>query len=688
LIRSLTLVSGLVVSGFGLADAQRVGLKPFISDDKALTVAVPTAISRALESIDGVVAPPPVEIGSWLARNPTTEGKLIERFDLDSLIEGDLDGKAGDYTLKLIVTTGGKDTNLSVKGKDFAALVVAADAALVKALTLKASSTDLQEMAAVERGLPSAEIAATAATASDVGKLADLEKGGENPWALAVRSLLIAQTDKPADGIPLAQRAARLAPLDANVQVMSGASLVLAQKPADARPLLDLTLKLNPAKPEAHYLLALVKLRAQTVTQDVLKDVGASFLRALQYNPRFLEAGLGLFDVYVRLGDNRNAVQVLLTLVPRMPEELRVHERVLNFLMRDDKDEGVRYLRELTRQIPDVPDTVYALATRLLNTAVAFEIVQAGELKYPSSAILPLARGQLLERQGKYDDAQKAYKTALDRDDKLERAMVLMAACLSKLGRYDEAEAMLGKTQIGKQGPKVRARMYLQSGRLERAVPILAGLSAGNDPEIPYLQGVLAMREGRFDDAQKAFEASLKVKADYAQARLAQSELIEARLVGVPKLEGDTLFRFRLGQAALDAANPLEAVTAFQAVLDKVPSNAQASFFLGVALYESGEAEDALGALQTALKGLPNNVVILTNLGAVYLDIGRYDLALENLTKATQVDAKYARGWFYLGVANFQLGYAQPAREAFLRAVGLDSNLKDQVQPFLNALPK
>jgi tetratricopeptide (TPR) repeat protein len=452
--------------------------------------------------------------------------------------------------------------------------------------------------------------------------------------------------------------------------------------------LLDLTLKLNPAKPEAHYLLALVKLRAQTVTQDVLKDAGASFLRALQYNPRFLEAGLGLSDVYVRLGDNRNAVQVLLTLVPRMPEELRVHERVLNFLMRDDKDEGVRYLRELTRQIPEVPDTVYALATRLLNIPVALEIVQAGEQKYADSAVLPLARGQLLERQGKYDDAQKAYKTALERDDKLERAMVLMAACLSKLGRYDEAEAMLGKTQIGKQGPKVRARMYLQSGRLERAVPILAGLSAGTDPEIPYLQGVLAMREGRFDDAQKAFEASLKVKTDYVQARLAQSELIEARRVGVPKLEGDALFRFRLGQAALDSANPLEAVTAFKAVLDKAPNTAQASFFLGVALYESGEAEDALEVFQTALKALPNNVVILTNLGAVYLDIGRYDLALENLTKATQADAKYARGWFYLGIVNFQLGYAQPAREAFLRAVGLDSNLKDQVQPFLNALPK
>jgi tetratricopeptide (TPR) repeat protein len=685
-IRHAAIIGAFFALGFSAASAERVGLQFFDGDD-ALSVALPTAITRALESIDGVVAPPPVEITGYIQRKPQDEAKINDLFALDALVAGEVTGAVGDYTLKLTITRGGKNADVIVKGKDFAGLVVAADAALIKALGFKASSDDLAQMAAVEKGLPSLEIANAASRATDAKSVPVLEKAADNAWAQAVLGLLLAQTSKPADGIPFAQKAVRLAPLDVNVQVMSAATQLLASKPADAKPLLDAALKLNPAKPEAHYISGLVKLRtAPSVTQDVLKDAGASFLRALQYNPRFLEAGLGLVDAQVKLGNPKGAQQTILSMVSRLSDEVRLHERMIGLLMQSDKDNAVEYLRQVVRQFPDVPDTVYALGTRLLDTSAALGIVQAGDAKYPKSALLAFSSGSLLERQGKYEDAAKVYRTALGRDAALERAGLALAACLSKLGRFDESEAALAATQAGKSNPKTKVRMYLQSGRLERATTALAGLNAATDAEVPYLQGVLALREGRFDDAQKSFQASLKAQPDYPQPKLALGELDEARRIGLPKLTGDAQFRYRLGQAAMDSGSPLEAVVAFQAALKAAPNTPQASFLLGVALFESGETDDAVTAFQAALKGLPNNTVVLTNIGAAYLEIGRFDLALDNLNGATKADGKYARGWYYLGIVNFQLGYAAPAKDAFLKAVALDSGLKNEIQPYLNSL--
>jgi tetratricopeptide (TPR) repeat protein len=234
----------------------------------------------------------------------------------------------------------------------------------------------------------------------------------------------------------------------------------------------------------------------------------------------------------------------------------------------------------------------------------------------------------------------------------------------------------------------VLARMYLTSGHPEKAAPILAKITAGTDPEIPYLTGLLALYEGRFDDAQTAFNASLKIKSDYQFAKRGLIELGDARRLGVPKLEGETLVRYRIGQAARDASNPWEAITAFKAVLEKAPNAAQAQFLLAIAIFETGDADGALEPLLAAAKSLPNNPLVLTDLGLVYFQNGRFDLALENLEDAVKGDPKYARGWFWLGVTNFQLGYGGPAKQALLKAVGLDSSLKDDAQRYLEALPK
>jgi tetratricopeptide (TPR) repeat protein len=671
------------------SSVQRIGLMPLTDapdGEDALKLAIPSAIARALEGIDGVVTPTPLELGSFLARKAVNKDKLVAAFGLGAKIVGGLQ-KPGGYELKLTVTRDGKDSSLTVKAADYAKLVAAADDAIIKSLGLKVSAEDQKQIDAVEKNLPSVALAYAAATAGTPSSAQVLEGAGDNPWAASARAVVMAQSGKANEGLELAGKAGKAAPQDVNVQVAVGAVQVYAKKFAEAKVTLEAALKLNPVKPEAHFLLGRVTLGSGRGT-DTWKAAGASFGKALIYNPRFLEAGLALADMYALLGSPQQAVTTLVNLVQRIPDEVAIHDQLLDLFLENDREQAEPYLKDVTSQVPDVPAEVYALAVRLPSTSVALEIIKKGEAQYPQSGLLAFTRGLLLERSGQYAQASQAYSSAIERDPQLTRASLALASSLAKQGKFAEAERALEKAPSAKDNPKVLARMYLTSGHPEKAAPVLAKITAGTDPEISYLTGLLAMYEGRFDDAQTAFNASLKIKSDYQFAKRGLIELADARRLGSPKLEGETLVRYRIGQAARDASNPWEAITAFKAVLEKNPNAAQAQFLLAIAIFETGDSDGALEPLLAAAKSLPNNPLVLTDLGLVYFQNGRFDLALENLEDAVKADAKYARGWFWLGVTNFQLGYSGPAKAALLKAVGLDSSLKDDAQRYLDSLPK
>jgi tetratricopeptide (TPR) repeat protein len=690
----VVLLSGLLVGAASAQTAtqttvQRIGLMP-LSDvpdgEEALKLAIPSAIARALEGIDGVVAPAPLELGSFVTRKASNKDKVVGAYGLAAKIVGELQ-KPGGYELKLTVSRDGKDSGFVVKAADYAKLVAAADDAIIKALGLKPSSDDQKQIDAVEKNLPSPDLAYAAATAGTPSSAQALETAGNNPWAASARAVVLAQSGKAPEGLELALKAGKAAPLDVNVQVAVGAVLVYAKKFTEAKTTLETALKLNRVKPEAHFLLGRVVLGTGRGT-EAWKEAGAAFGKALSYNPRFLEAGLALADMYSLLGSPQQAVTTLVNLVQRIPDEVTIHDQLLDLFLENDREQAEPYLRDVTAQVNDVPAEVYALAVRLPNTKSALEIIKKGETQYPKSGLLAFSRGLLLERGGQYAPASQAYASAIERDPQLSRASLALAASLAKQGKFAEAERALEKAPSAKDNPKILARMYLTSGHPEKAAPILAKITAGTDPEIAYLTGLLAMYEGRFDDAQTAFNASLKIKSDYQFAKRGLIELADARRLGIPKLEGETLVRYRIGQAARDASNPWEAITAFKAVLEKTPNAAQAQFLLAIAIFETGDSDGALEPLLAAAKSLPNNPLVLTDLGLVYFQNGRFDLALENLEEAVKNDAKYARGWFWLGVTNFQLGYGGPAKSALLKAVGLDSSLKDDAQRYLDALPK
>ncbi len=704
------IVFGLVALGvFSSANAQRVGFLPLEGDLDAFNLAVPTAVSRALESVDGLVAPTPFELYQYLRARPENSERMADSYALDYVVSGKVSGKAGAYSLEYTVKKvdgGGSDT-LVAKGSDFKKLVATANATLIKALGLKPSTDDIKEITSIENALPAPEVVVAAVTPGAKDSVGILEKAGANAWALSARGLLLSQTGKVADAVPLAAQAAKLAPLDASVMMVAGVIQLQGKKNADAKTVIDAGLKLNPSKPELHYLQGLRILRsADKLSNEILQAATNEFKTALQYNPRFLEAVLNIADIFERYGGQdgwKTAEGVLLNLEPRMPDELELHNRLITLYLNNDRDSATRYLRNLVRDTPDVPDTVYALASRLPNLEQALAIVTKGDATYPESSALAFCRGAIFEHQGLYSDAAKAYQTAVSRDDANFQALTGLAYANAKMGRDSDAEAALKKAAGDKFEPKLIARMYLLSGRLDKANPLVDALVKSNPTtaEYGYWNGVGAMWSGQFDDAQKSFEGSLKQQTDLETARQALAFFMpERRKIGAVKLTGEALRSYQLGMALLDLGNSLDALeaqTAFQKALGANPDNAQLKFFVAQSMYKSGNTDDAVDLLNEVLTALDSNVAVMTALAVAYADQGRFDKTLELLGKATKSDPKYSLGWYFAGVMNFGLAqeeavagtrntYLAAAKDAFTKSVGIDSYLKTYVQPYLTAI--
>jgi tetratricopeptide (TPR) repeat protein len=688
--KSLIFLVGLLALGTPAA-AQRIGFYPLETSDTNLSIAVPTAVARVLEAIDGAILVAPSDLFAAQKRRPSFEDKLDGIFSLAHFITGKLEGSAGNYTVTYTIKSGSSAAKtVTAKGADFQKLVAASDDAIIAALGLKPSSTDTAEVEAIEKSVPTGEVVAASVAVLEEGSAAILERAGQQPWALYTRALVLMQQGKDAEALPLAVSAAKLAPLDPGATATLALAQLSNRNNAEAKTAIDAGLKLNPAKPELHYLQGRYILRATTpATATVLRNALASLQRAMQYNPRFLEASVISADLYERLGDVGNAYNALVNLVPRMPDEPALHNRILDLLLNADRDQATTYLQQVIASFPDVPDTVYSLASRLFDTDVAVRLVADGEKRYDKSAVLANARGNLLERQTKYTDAVAAYKQALERDAKLQRAGLSLAGALSKLGRFDEAEGAI-QAAFGRVDQKLLARMYLQTGRFDRADAVLDKLAttAPTDVDVPYYQGVLLLRQYQTDAARKQLEAAIKLKPDDARVKETLPELPDAQKLGAPKLTGEALYQLQLAQSLLDARNPLEAAVVLQAALKANPRDLHLNFYYGYALYQVADPDDAVDQFSDTLKLAPDNVVVMSWLALTYISNGRMDLAVTTANQSITKDAKYARAYLVLGLANFALGNVAQAREAFLKTVGVNADFKVLVDPYLNALPK
>lgn len=223
--------------------------------------------------------------------------------------------------------------------------------------------------------------------------------------------------------------------------------------------------------------------------------------------------------------------------------------------------------------------------------------------------ILRDQRAQLLELQGRFDEAEAEYRTLLEATDGARLFRIHYGAFLERRGRRDDALDVYAQALAG-DDPDPRA---LAAGRRMRR--------GGRAPALPTVQQVAA-------DAL-AFAAMETSEVDI-------HELSAIYLQFASALHPDDTLTLRLAESLDEAHQDEAARDAFARV---GPANpivyASAQLGLAVSLAKDDRHEEALAAYLRADAAAPDQIVVSLLLARQYLNLERYEDALAVLNRPT-----------------------------------------------------
>ena len=318
-------------------------------------------------------------------------------------------------------------------------------------------------------------------------------------------------------------------------------------------------------------------------------------------------------------------------------------------------------------------------AQRYANAADGYAKL-AGAL--PDSAEIHAKLGLSLFFSRRCDRSAPAFERALELRPDLKAAQVLLAICLSELGRYDEALPGLEEGYAHPPNyPGVKrlaalelVRSYLGLRRHARAAKVTAELHAAHpdDPEVLFH----ANRTYR----EAAVQASLDIARaapDSVWAHQAMGETYESRRFydlavmeyrkALDKEPGRPGLRYRLGEAMLalagDPAQAGDALEQFELELSANPNHASAAWRAGEIHYGRSQPERALRYYEQAVRLRPDFGEARLALGRVLLDLKRVEEATGHLEKAVELNPENPLPRYQLARAYREDGKTAAQRE-------------------------
>lgn len=297
------------------------------------------------------------------------------------------------------------------------------------------------------------------------------------------------------------------------------------------------------------------------------------------------------------------------------------------------------------------------------------------------------------------DRSAPAFQRALELHPDLPAARVLLAICLSELGRYEEALPGLEEGYAKPPDyPGVKrlaglelVRSYLGLRRTAQAAKVTAELQIAypDDPEILFH----ANRTYREVAVQAAFEIA-RVAPESVWAHQAMGEAYESRQFfdlaimeyrkALEREPGRPGLRFRLGEAMLaqagDASQADDALEQFELELSANPSHSASALRAGEIHHAKSELDKALGYYQRAVKLRPEFAEARVALGTLLLDTDRTAEAVRELERAVELNPADASSRYQLARAYRKAGdmAAQKAQLAEYRRLQTERRQLDQ----------
>lgn len=646
---------------------------------------LPSALQQSLNQIPGVYVPP-VGDAALMANKATETGQdvptlLARVFAAHAVITGRVSTGGSGVIVEINVTSGGAVQPLQVQGAGPAEATAAAAEAIAKAVRPDVSADALANMRIAAEQTPSvASLGPTGLAASGLpGVRVDQmntasQLDPNSAWVIAEYARTLALAGATQEAAAQARRAADLAPNNAEVQAMVGVVLEAAGDEG-ALAAFERALTVNPSHAVALAGRAAVNATASQASNDPSTDLEA----AIAAYPRFVDAYVRLAN---RQSDLQRAIQTLRRADSYSPESVLLRGTVMQRLIDSgDASGALTYLRQAVAEPLARSGSMYALV-RLLPTSLAAggtELLEEGLAAYPDSVELQLARADLSLQQGDVTGAIAILKPLHEARPTNVSVANLLAVAQAESGDLDGARATFeGLRDLGVDVEVGLAELYLASGRAAGALEILEPLVAAQpeDAHLQALYGTALMRQGQLAEGERVLQGALQLEPDNALAVRSLELLSQQReLTG-----GDVAFNeeaglaFQQGLASLDQHDFAAAAQAFGRSRE-AQDTGLAAFYQGYSRQLAGDTRAAAQDYLVALEAFPDSDIVLNNLGYAQMELGRFDLALDYLRRATAANPNNAQAHLNLGVTYYAIQRYEDAIAEFAEAGKLDPGI-------------
>lgn len=398
----------------------------------------------------------------------------------------------------------------------------------------------------------------------------------------------------------------------------------------DAIPLIEKALKIDPANPINHALLAYLSLDQPAQAIDSIET-------ALSLWPEEPDWHILAADLHARLSHPDLAEKHIQSALEYQPENAyywqksaSLNVQTNNFVQaKSDLEKSTAYrsddpkswvaMAEVNRRMGDISDAL-------------FSIRKASQLD-PDDVHLVEMEMKLLFEQNNFSDLESRATAVLTEHSENETALIYLARALAKQGKFAQALSTLIQN-LDKDPDNTRVALeYLKIKKeqvgVEKALPDLIVL-AQNNPKDPAVLTSLTewlIQANRITEAEKVAQTTLRFAPDRAEIHLMLGRLQRAKgdldqaithLSQAITLD-DTLIEayIELGKTYQERRDVEKAIEIFDKGSQANKSDPRPYYYAGLALKEIKDYPGAELMLKTAKKYSPDDSNIIRQLGVV-----------------------------------------------------------------------
>ncbi len=374
--------------------------------------------------------------------------------------------------------------------------------------------------------------------------------------------------------------------------------------------------------------------------QKQYKNAVDAYRHAIELDRDNLDAIRGLAENLLNDGQSDAALEQYKVIADANPEDAQTYVRIAEIYRKQGKfDLALDNLKKAESMVQDSVEVPYNIASiyqaqgrydeaipimkDLLKKSEKPDGDYSGSAK-SNRAVFLERLGTIYRDQGNYQAASETFRQmiALGGSDNIERGYQQVIDTWREAKEWqkatDVAKEAVQKLPTSRDLKMVLAAQQADMGEADKGLEEVRALLKGNndDRQVYITLAQMETRLRRFSEAEQSLD-----KAEALSTKPEDKEYIWF-------LRGSTFER--------EKRYP-EAEAQFKKVLASDPQHASALNYLGYMLADQNmELDEALGYIKRAVDLDPANGAYLDSLGWAYFRLGKYDLAEENLLKASQ----------------------------------------------------